>query len=276
MQVSIVTISFNQRRFLSDCLESVRAQGDAGLDYIVVDPGSNDGSRELIEDAGPLVTRRVFAKDDGPADGLNRGFALATGDVFGFLNADDVLLPGAVRRAKRFLEQNPQVDVVSGHGFVLDESGRVVRRAYSDAMDLRGYALGARVLLQQATFFRASAFRAVGGFNASNRLCWDGELFGDMAAAGLRFAITNEFLGGFRIHSTSLTGSKRLYDEFVDYRWRLFERYVGRPRRASDDVAAFVLRVLKHVREPRSLVARLLNGADSLRGRNWRSLTVAD
>lgn len=276
MRVSIVTISFNQERFLSDCLDSIRAQRDIDLDYIVVDPGSTDGSRDLINAVGPLVTHRVFEKDDGPADGLNRGFALATGTVFGFLNADDVLLPGALAHASQFLEQHPEVDVVSGHGFMLNERGQIVRRAYSDAMDLSAYALGARVLFQQGTFFRASAFNAIGGFNVSNRLCWDGELFGDMAAAGLRFALTNRFLGGFRIHSTNLTGTARFRCEYVRYRQKLAERYLGRPSRQRDDFRALVLRAIKHMREPRSFAARLLHAVDRLHGRDWRSLQATE
>jgi len=94
MKFSIVTISYNQAQFLEKAILSVLNQEGVGLEYIVVDPGSTDGSREIIERYRDRFGHVVFEKDHGPADGLNKGFQYATGDVYGYLNSDDVLLPG--------------------------------------------------------------------------------------------------------------------------------------------------------------------------------------
>ena len=99
MKVSIVTISFNQARFLRRAITSVLSQDYPDIEYIVVDPGSTDGSREIINAYGPRLASVIFDPDDGPADGLNRGFQLATGDVLAYINADDALLT-QVRCAK--------------------------------------------------------------------------------------------------------------------------------------------------------------------------------
>ena len=97
MKFSVVTISFNQRQYLMEALTSVLAQDYPAIEYIVVDPGSTDGSRELIESFRSRLDRVIFEPDQGAAEGLNKGFQQASGDIFGFLNSDDVLLPGAMR-----------------------------------------------------------------------------------------------------------------------------------------------------------------------------------
>src|SRR3954454_9281745 len=98
MKFSIVTLAFKQRKYLREAMDSVLNQDYPSIEYIVVEPGSNDGSREIIEDYGDRISCRIYEPDKGAADGLNNGFARATGDVFAFLNGDDLLLPGAIRK----------------------------------------------------------------------------------------------------------------------------------------------------------------------------------
>src|SRR5450432_3341584 len=96
LKVSIVTISFNQAAYLEEAIRSVLDQDHPLVEYIVVDPGSTDGSRDIIERYRGRIAKVLYEPDQGPADGLNHGFAHATGDVFACLNADDLLLPRAV------------------------------------------------------------------------------------------------------------------------------------------------------------------------------------
>src|SRR5690349_13082517 len=114
MKFTLVTISYNQAPFLERTIRSVIDQKYDDLEYIVVDPGSTDGSREIIEHFRPYITKTIFEKDRGAADGLNKGFSHATGELYGFLNSDDVLLPGALKEASKFFDTNPDIDVVSG------------------------------------------------------------------------------------------------------------------------------------------------------------------
>lgn len=209
-RLSIVTISFNQARFLGDCVESVLSQDVAGLQYIAVDPGSTDGSRELLSAHGDRIDHRVFAPDDGPADGLNKGFALAIGEVFGYINADDRLVAGALDYVQRYFSEHANVDVLCGAIRVVDAAGRRSWRGRTaDPFDLARYAAGICTVGQQATFFRRSAFERTGGFNVANRISWDGELLVDLALSGARFATTQRTLGEFRIYPQSITGSNR-------------------------------------------------------------------
>ncbi|MEO8005629.1 MAG: glycosyltransferase family 2 protein [Betaproteobacteria bacterium] len=212
-QISIVTISYNQGRFLGECVESVLSQGLAKLEYIAVDPGSIDGSRELLAARGNRIDHRVFEPDNGPADGLNKGFALATGDVFGYINADDRLVAGALDYVQRYFSSHPDVDVLCGAIHMVDEGGRhALRGRTADRFDLARYAAGICTVGQQATFFRRGAFERAGGFNIENRISWDGELLVDLALSGARFATSRRALGEFRIYPQSITGSNRHRD----------------------------------------------------------------
>lgn len=120
MRISIVTISYNQGRFLERAIRSVLGQDHDDVEHIIVDPGSTDGSRDIIEKYREDLAAVIFESDEGPADGLRKGFATATGDVFGQLNADDCYLPGALRRVAREFEASPDIGVVYGHGIIAD------------------------------------------------------------------------------------------------------------------------------------------------------------
>jgi glycosyltransferase involved in cell wall biosynthesis len=207
--ISIVTLSFNQSVFFAECLNSVLAQKSAGVEYIVVDPGSTDGSRELIERFASRIDVRILEPDRGPADGLNKGFAKAASEVFGYINADDRLAPGALAFVRQFFARHPEVDVLCGAIRIIDRDGRPSPRARTaDRFDLSRYAAGICTVGQQGTFFRREAFARSGGFNPANRVTWDGELLVDMAMAGAQFATVDKILGDFRIYPGSITGSR--------------------------------------------------------------------
>ena len=208
MKISIVTISFNQAAYLDECIQSVAEQTHGELQYIVVDPGSTDGSREIIREQSEAIDLAVLEPDSGPADGLNKGFARADGEVLGYLNADDRFAPGALAIVDDYFRSHPDVDVLCGAIRLIDERGRASpRKRTSDLFNLARYAAGVCNVNQQATFFRREAFQRAGGFNPENRIAWDGELLVDMALAGCRFATIAKVLGDFRVYAESITGS---------------------------------------------------------------------
>lgn len=251
MKVTIVTISFNQAAFLRDCIESILGQDYDDLEYIMVDAGSTDGSREIIRQYAHRIAHMVFEPDQGPADGLNKGFKLASGDIFGYINADDTLLPGAVRYVAEQFVRVLNMDVMCGNGLQLDEHGRPVRKIYSTTWNLRGYAYGACNVVQQATFFRREIFLRSGGFNPENKICWDGELMVDMALAGAKISRSSEFLGGFRVYCSSITGSGMHKSElFTKNNVRITEKVLARPPCGYDKILAMLYRFAKRIMHP--------------------------
>ena len=264
MKFSVVTISFNQRQYLEEALQSVLTQSQAAVEYIVVDPGSTDGSRELIEQYRNQLAAVVFEADQGAAEGLNKGFARASGDIFAFLNSDDVLLPGALDRVSQAFARHPECAIVMGNGFTVDAAGKRIRRIRAAGFTLDRYFYGGATWLQQATFFRREAFSAAGGFNVNNRSCWDGELIVDMMRHGAKVHYLDEDLALFRIHAKSITGSKRHSEMMKGDAARMFSLSRGRRWTAMDTLRAYLFRIERILTHPgaveSAIRARLVRG----------------
>jgi glycosyltransferase len=90
MRVSIITVCYNSENFLSDTIRSVLAQTHPDIEYIIVDGQSEDNTVEIIKSFGPKITKWISEPDKGLYDALNKGIALATGDLVGFLHSDDI------------------------------------------------------------------------------------------------------------------------------------------------------------------------------------------
>ncbi|MCX6071617.1 MAG: glycosyltransferase family 2 protein, partial [Chloroflexi bacterium] len=142
---SVVTPSFNHARFIRRTIDSVLSQrGDFDLEYLVVDGGSTDGTLAILQDyEGKL--QWVSEADQGQADAINKGLQRCTGDIVGWLNSDDLLLPGALERIARTLRENPGVEWVHGRCHIIDENDRHIRRPIELYKHLRSrcYSFGA-------------------------------------------------------------------------------------------------------------------------------------
>lgn len=257
--VSIVTISYNQAEYIERCIQSVLNQSYPNIEYIVIDAGSSDNSAEIIKSYGSRISKTIIEKDRGPADGLNKGFALSRGEFLFFLNSDDEILPFAIADLAAALNTTG-ADVVSGHSLLVDAEGRLLRRLFSDAYTTRRSALGGAYLMQPSTLFRRSAFEAAGGFNIENKVNWDTELWTDMADTGAKFALIDRFLSYYRVHPGSITASMRMAQAQEAERRRLFRKAFGRPWRSSDNGALWISRILRHLRNPRGFFERLFYG----------------
>ena len=208
MKFSIVTISYNQDRFLQATIDSIRVSAPHQLQYVIVDPGSTDGSRERIERQRDRFDRILFEKDRGPADGLNKGFAVCDGDIYAYVNSDDTLTPGALDAVARHFELHPETDVLFGSVKMVDIDGKPVLRGRTpDRFDLRRFADGLCYVWNPSTFIRREAYLRAGGFRIENNVHWDGELVMDLALSGAKMAYTKDVLGTYRLHQLSMTVS---------------------------------------------------------------------
>lgn len=154
--VSILTPSFQQGRFLPDCLRSVAVQTYPRLEHVVFDGGSTDGSPEVLAGAGESV-RWTSEPDRGQADAVNKAYAASTGEIVGWLNSDDGFFSrDAVARVVEAFERHPDADVVYGDTAVVDESGLILRHARSRWSMTRVLPLISPIS-QPAAFFRRSA-----------------------------------------------------------------------------------------------------------------------
>lgn len=257
MKFSIVTISYNQAPYLQSCIESVLNQSYTDYEYIIVDPGSTDGSREIVESYGDRVIK-IFEKDLGPSDGLNKGFSYAKGDIFFYLNSDDILLPGSLESVRNYFLNG--TDIVVGNAYIINEDSMIIRKAFSDKFTLKSYAYGACTIIQPSTFFTKKIFRCTNGFNIKNKSSWDGELLVDMIKSGASIRIVNYFYSCYRIHKFSITGSGRLLDDQKKHFENMFFKIYGKNFKFIDRLLIYFYRVRKHLFHPRALFERVTKG----------------
>ena len=217
LQFSVVTPSWNQGAYLAGCIESVRAQGRADLEHIVIDNCSTDGTAEILR-AHPEL-HAVVEPDRGQSEALNKGFARARGEVIAWLNADDRYLPGALDRVADAF-RDAAVQVVYGHVMVRDETKCVefLKRArLANRCDFLTWS-GVK-LHQPAIFFRRSALAAVGPLRMDLHFTMDMELWWRLSA---RFAFTpiDQPLAVQVYHASAK--SVRAAADFIEERKRIF------------------------------------------------------
>lgn len=273
--LSIVTISFNQSTYLRQCLKSVIDQKNPDVEYIVVDAGSTDGSRDILRNYGHCINHLIFEPDAGPADGLNKGFAMARGKLGYFINSDDFMLPGAVSMICQLWKTYPDLDVLLGEAWKVDSAGRPICQLPASVATVDKLLLDRTPLVQQGMVFQIDLFRSVGGFNPLNRTCWDYELLLKLLASGASVQATKCRLGAFRHHSGSLTGgaqgeaATRRYEADLE---RIHYEMTGSLRRKSKGYIRRRLdRGMLLFRRPRRTLLRLRDAAfPRFTSRQWR------
>ncbi|MFN7037537.1 MAG: glycosyltransferase family 2 protein [Bellilinea sp.] len=221
MLVSIVTPSYNQARYLEETMRSVLEQDYPHIEYIVVDGGSTDGSREIIEKYADRLAWWVSEKDRGQTEAINKGFARARGEALAWINSDDTYQPGAVREAVEFLRQNPQVGLVYGDANYIDEHGRVIGRFPAAQTDYRRLRQGYVHIPQQAAFFRADLWRKVGPLDESFYFAMDYDLWVRLAREA-PIVYHPRLWANFRLHSDAKTiaADDRCWPEMLRVHYR--------------------------------------------------------
>lgn len=173
--VSIVTVTLNAAGTLGATLDSVRAQSYPSIRHIVIDGGSADGTPALVTARGAPGVVFVSEPDNGLYDAMNKGLALADGDLVLFLNADDTLLhPRAIEQAVRAIGRaGARADVYcAGVVWMYPDSGR--SRVWHHGRVSR-CSLYRRSLPHQGMFVRRGVFDRVGGFDTGFRIVADYE-----------------------------------------------------------------------------------------------------
>jgi len=162
-------------RFLPETIESILSQDYPNIQYIVMDGGSKDGTVEILESYGSRL-EWASERDGGQSDAVNKGFQRARGQIFTFLNADDIYYPGAVRAAVEAFARQPEAGVVYGNGWYTNEDGSRLRRYPVQPFDydLLGHLC---FVCQPASFLRTDVWAAVGGLDASRHLTLDYDLW---------------------------------------------------------------------------------------------------
>jgi len=252
-KISIVTPVYNGEAHIRETIESVLAQKYPHLEYIVVDGGSTDGTLKIVREYESQLTRIISEPDHGMYDAVAKGFEHATGDVFGYINSDDVFEPGGLLHVGEYFRDHPKAlvayreDTISAQGWRFPNAHQPI----VDLLDmLRGH-----ILFQDGVHFRKEAYRAVGGMSRTLRLAGDYDLW-------LRFARYFKMhrapghVSSFRIRPGQLSGNMPPYwdeQKLAQAQVRTTIRWYNHVRRAPRYALNRAARLVEKLRGPRRL-----------------------
>jgi hypothetical protein len=206
-RITIVVPSYNQGRFLEATLRSVLLQGYPDLELMVIDGGSSDGSVAIIRRYEKWLAHWVSEPDRGQTHAINKGLERATGEIFSYLNSDDLLCPGALFSVVRALEENPEVDFVFGRCEYVDRGGDLIETRTPVTPEFSSYLriwkrLEERTSLTQPEVFgRTKVFRSAGPFREDLFAVMDFEMWLRVLQRGHRFLGLDVPLAQFRVHA---------------------------------------------------------------------------
>lgn len=218
-KISIITPSFNQAQFIEQTICSVLDQGYPNLEYFVMDGGSTDGTVEILKKYAKHLTGWVSEKDRGQSHALNKGLALATGDVLAYINSDDWYLPGAFQAVGEHFEKNPGTGILHGRCVWTDGAGvrlgwrngiqidvhQAGVRSLEDILDLWGVWWNRKNFVQPEVFWSRAMADKVGAFNESLYYCMDYEYWLRGLLAGAQVRSLDQEMACFRFQSQQKT-----------------------------------------------------------------------
>lgn len=222
--VSIVTPSFQQGKFLRQCIESVLAQDYPRIEYFVFDGGSTDESRAILESYGDRFFWKS-APDGGQTQAINAGLRRARGTILAYLNSDDVLLPGAVSTVVAEWQRRPELDLLYGRAHFIDETGNILREYGTGEFHLDGLKGGCSIC-QPAAFWHRRVMERLGLFDEAFQSAMDYEYWQRIAANRGKIAWLDQFLACSRDYAATKSRSQRVqvFKDVFKSQWRHWGR----------------------------------------------------
>lgn len=246
MKFSIITITYNSEKYLREAIQSVLSQVYPDLEYIIVDGGSTDGTLDIVREYAAVDSRIrwVSGPDRGIADAMNKGVALATGDVIVHLHSDDYYPhPEVIAVAEAGFVRRPDSMWLTGGAYLVDASGNMLQEIH-----VRNYSylklVRSNCIIHPATFIRRSAFNLVGGFDISLKYAMDYDLWLRLGKLEDPLAVDRP-MACFRVHQGGLSSSesKKAFVEELAIRKNYF---AGRPIRFFFHQLYFLVKQVRH------------------------------
>lgn len=223
IQLSIITITYNSRETIARTICSVLDQKQSGIEYIVIDADSVDGTQEVVRSFGSKIDIFVSEPDRGISDGFNKGISLAKGKIIGLINSDDCLLPGSAQKVIDYFRDNPGCQVM--HGDLLLYSGAQFVKTVTPAG--RWWYPWRLVLFNHpATFVLRSVYNRCGLFSLDYRIAMDVEIYLRWRSSSIRVDYYSEplvamYYGGVS-NRRPYEGYREAYRAFVEYGYPQF------------------------------------------------------
>ena len=223
MKLSIVTPSFNQGRFLEQTIQSVLTQDHPDIEYIIIDGGSTDESVEVIRRYEDRLAYWVSEKDRGQAHAINKGLEKATGDVFAFINSDDLYLPGAFRAVTEYFREHPACEWLCGETLLFGTERQTIL-APTRVPESAAHALSwAYVAAQPGMFWKREIVKD--GFQERWRYCFDNEMYARLLIRGHKCEHLMVPVAAYRYHPESKSVAEgELFDHEFDEITEMYQK----------------------------------------------------
>jgi glycosyltransferase involved in cell wall biosynthesis len=223
--VSLILIVKDGMPYVSDAIESVRAQTYPRIELIVQDGASVDDTLRYLDSVEGVRLKLASETDNGVGEAYNRAMARCEGEIIGSIDADNLLEPGGVARAVASLSADDQVAAVYGAVVLFDSSG-TERTLIPEPFDLLRVVACERVLPFSTAFFARSRCGAELYFDPSQPTCADYDLW--LRLADRRIRAIQDVVGRTRISDKSMSRDPSRYEQFIFDKSRALDRYVGR------------------------------------------------
>jgi glycosyltransferase involved in cell wall biosynthesis len=253
-KITIVTPSYNQAQFLEQTILSVIGQHYPNLEYIVLDGGSTDGSVEIIKKYERHLAHWESGRDGGQASAINKGFAMATGEIIGWLNSDDMYMPGALMAAAREFKNPAAHQIIFGNCLHFDEQKPRSARGSNVVEDHKFVELRlADYIIQPSSFWAKKTFDMVGPLDTSLNYVFDWEWYIRAQRQGVKLTPVPTFLSLYRKHDAHKTGTGG--DSRLNEIMEVYTRYNTAPEKKALEK----IFTLKRWQRRNRVLKRLLN-----------------
>jgi len=248
--LSVVTPSYNAAEFIEDAILSVARQQGVAVEHIVVDGASTDTTLQILK-RYPGV-QCISERDNGQSDAINKGFLRATGDLVGWLNADDYYLPAGLEAIARAAREHSQADVIYGDCVFVDREGKILRSKVEHEFDRSVLMHFGCYIPSTSTFFRRRLVDKGVLLDCDYRVCMDFEYFARLAHAGFRFHYVPRVVAAFRWHDSNVSA--------MNLERRAEERRLVQRRFGKAQYSEAAMDLLVHAHRAKRLMRKALSG----------------
>jgi len=207
--VTIITVVFNGEKYLEQTIQSVINQNYDNVEYVIIDGGSTDGTVDIIRKYEDKIDYWVSEPDSGLYDAMNKGIKLATGELIGLINSDDIYNDGTVSKVTNQYV-NPQklrFVIISGAIFRTDSQGNIKIRLYTSHKSLEEKIEWRMPLHHPATFVSCDVYKTIGAFNTKYKIAGDYDfIYRAFHSRKVKFLIVDDFLTSMRLGGLSEEG----------------------------------------------------------------------
>ena len=224
--VSVITPAYNRANYLVETMESVLSQDYSNLEYIVLDDGSKDNTKEILDNYSGRIIWSSHS-NIGETRTVNKGFELAKGEIVVVVNSDDPLLPGAIGTAVAYMQANPEILVAYPDWVKIGPNYEIIEQVEVPEYDYNYMLRRHHCIVGPGAFIRRKAFKLIGLRDPKFKYVADFDFWLRLGMFGDFFRIPC-FLATFRVHPDSASVFSK-GTEMADEHIRLVEKIYSLP-----------------------------------------------